>query len=136
MAAGARFLDPASIPLKRQGGGGNIWATLVTVTQGLTGIVVLAGLALFFLPVIQQTQDYQAQQKNLRAEIQSALDEQQEIRVETEHMKTDQAYIESIARDRLQMGKPNETIVHFPGYQQGTPITRVAHPVPQNDSGW
>ena len=44
--AGARFLDPASIPLKRQGGGGNIWATLVTVTQGLTGVVVLAGLAL------------------------------------------------------------------------------------------
>jgi hypothetical protein len=48
MAAAARFLDPASIPLKRHGSGGNIWATLVTVTQGLTGVVVLAGLALFF----------------------------------------------------------------------------------------
>ena len=32
-------------------------------------------------------------------------------------MKTDPAYVEGIARDRLQMGKPNETIVHFPSYQ-------------------
>ncbi len=135
MAAGARFLDPASIPLKRQGGG-NIWATLVTVTQGLTGVVVLAGLALFFLPVIQQTQQYQAEQATLKAKIQDALDEQQEIKIETEHMKTDPAYIEGIARDRLQMGKPNETIVHFPPYQPTVPTARVAHPVPQNDSSW
>jgi cell division protein FtsB len=136
MAASARFLDPASIPLKPQGGGGNIWATLVTVTQGLTGVVVLAGLALFFLPVIQQTQQYQAEQAVMRAKIQDALDEQQQIRIETEHMKTDPAYVEGIARDRLQMGKPNETIVHFPPYAPGAPTTRIAHPVPQNDSSW
>ena len=134
MAAGARFLDPASIPLKRQGGG-NIWATLGTITQAMTGVVVLAGLALFFLPVIQQTQQYQAQQANLKAEIQRAQDEQQEIKTETEHMKTDSAYVEGIARDRLQMGKPNETIVHFPPYQEGPPTSKVAHPVPQNNSG-
>jgi cell division protein FtsB len=136
MAAGARFLDPASVPLKRQGGGGNIWATLVTVTQGMTVFVALAGLALFFLPVIQQTRQYEQEQAALRAQIQAAQDEQQEIRVETEHMKTDPAYVEGIARDRLQMGKPNETIVHFPPYAEGAPTTRVAHPVPQNDSSW
>jgi len=135
MAAGARFLDPASIPLRRQGGG-NIWATLVTVTQAMTGVVVLAGLALFFLPVIEQTRQYQAEQADLKAKIQHAQDEQQEIKIETEHMKTDPAYVEGIARDRLQMGKPNETIVHFPSYQQSAPTTKVAHPVPQNDSSW
>ena len=136
MAAGARFLDPATIPLKRPGGGGgNIWATLVTITQAMTGVVVLAGLALFFFPVIEQTKQYQAQKANLKAEIQRALDEQQEIKIETEHMKTDPAYVEGIARDRLQMGKPNETIVHFPSYQQSAP-TKVAHPIPQNDSSW
>ena len=134
--AGARFLDPASIPLKRQGGGGNIWATLVTVTQGLTVFVVLAGLALFFLPVIQQTQDYQKEQAQLRAQIQTAQDEQQEIRIETEHMKTDPAYVEHIARDRLQMGRPGEEIVHFTPYQTTPPATKVARPVPQNNSNW
>ena len=117
--ASARFLDPASIPLKRQSGG-NIWATLVTVTQGLTVVVALAGLALFFLPVIQKTHQYQ--------------DEQQEIRIETEHMKTDPAYVEHIARDRLQMGKEGEEIVHFPPYQPTPPASNVARPKPQDDS--
>jgi cell division protein FtsB len=134
--AGARFLDPASIPLKRQGGGGNIWATLVTVTQGLTVFVALAGLALFFLPVIQTTHQYQEEKASLRAQIEKAQDEQQEIRIGTEHMKTDQAYVEHIARDRLQMGRPGEEIVHFTPYQTTPPTTKVARPVPQNDSNW
>ena len=134
--AGARFLDPASIPLKRQGGGGNIWATLVTVTQGLTVFVALAGLALFFLPVIQKTHQYQEEQSSLRAQIEKAQDEQQEIRIETEHMKTDPAYVEHIARDRLSMGRIGEEIVRFPAYEQAPPTSRVAHPVPQNDQSW
>ena len=134
--AGARFLDPASIPLKRQGGGGNIWATLVTVTQGLTVFVALAGLALFFLPVIQKTHQYEEEKASLRAQIEKAQDEQQEIRIETEHMKSDPAYVEHIARDRLQMGRPGEEIVHFPPYQTTPPTTKVARPVPQNDSSW
>jgi cell division protein DivIC len=133
--AGARFLDPASIPLKR-GDNGNIWATLVTVTQGLTVVVALAGLALFFLPVIQKTHQYQDEQASLRAQIEKAQDEQQEIKIETEHMKTDPAYVEHIARDRLQMGRPGEEIVHFPPYQTAPPTTKVARPVPQNDSSW
>jgi cell division protein DivIC len=134
--AGARFLDPASIPLKRQGGSGNIWATLVTITQGLTVFVALTGLALFFLPVIQKTHQYEEEQASLRAQIEKAQDEQQEIRTETEHMKTDPAYVEHIARDRLQMGRPGEEIVHFTPYQTAPPTTKVAHPVPQNGSSW
>jgi cell division protein FtsB len=133
--AGARFLDPASIPLKR-GDNGNIWATLVTVTQWMAGAVILAGLALFFIPVIQRTHQYQQEEVSLSAQIETAQEEQQQIRIETEHMKNDPAYVEHIARDQLQMGRPGEEIVHFPPYQPVAPTTRVAHPVPQNDSSW
>ena len=133
--AGARFLDPASIPLKR-GDGGNIWATLVTVTQWMTGLVLLAGLALFFVPVIQRTHAYQQEETSLRAQIEKAQDEQQQIRIETEHMKTDPAYVEHVARDRLQMGRPGEEIVHFTPYQDPPPTRKIAHPVPENDSAW
>jgi cell division protein DivIC len=133
--AGARFLDPASIPLKR-GDNGNIWATLVTVTQWMAGVVILAGLALFFVPVIQRTHQYQGEEVSLNAQIERAQEEQQQIRIETEHMKTDPAYVEHIARDRLQMGRPGEEIVHFTPYQAVAPTTKVAHPVPQNDSNW
>ena len=48
--AATRFLDPTSIPLKRQSGG-NIWATLVPVIQGgiILGLIAVVGL---FLSVI------------------------------------------------------------------------------------
>ena len=49
--AGARFLDPSSIPLKRQSGG-NIWATLVPVIQGAIVVGLLAVVGLFFVPVM------------------------------------------------------------------------------------
>jgi cell division protein FtsB len=133
--AGARFLDPASIPLKR-GEGGNIWATLVTVTQWMTGLVVLAGLALFFVPVIQRTHEYQQEEASLRAQIDQAQEEQQQIRIETEHMKTDPAYVEHVARDQLQVGRPGEEIIRFSPYQSVAPSRKVVHPTPENDSSW
>ena len=130
--AGARFLDPASVPLRRHGDG-NIWATLATVTQVVIGLVAFCGLLLFFLPVIQKTHEYQAEQTVLRGEIETAQDQQEQIKLETEHMKTDPAYVEHIARDQLGMGRPGEEIVHFAPYQAETPATRTAHPVPQDD---
>lgn len=130
--AGARFLDPASVPLRRHGDG-NIWATLATVTQVVIGIVAFSGLLLFFLPVIHLTQQYQSDKETLYAEIDKAQAEQQQIKIETEHMKTDPAYVEHIARDRLNMGRPGEEIVHFAPYQAELPASRTAHPVPQND---
>jgi len=129
--AGARFLDPASVPLRRHGGG-NIWATLATVTQVVIGVVAFSGLLLFFFPVIQKTQQYQADQTVLRAEIDQEQAKQQEIKLETEHMKTDSAYVEHIARDRLNMGRPGEEIVHFAPYQPELPASKTSRPVPQN----
>ena len=132
--AGARFLDPASVPLRRHGDG-NIWATLATATQVIIGVVAFSGLLLFFLPVIQKTHQYQQDQAVLRANIDQALADQQEIKLETEHMKTDPAYVEHIARDQLQMGKPGEYIVSFPAYQAAPPTRKVVHPTPQNEEG-
>ena len=130
--AAARFLDPASVPLRRHGGG-NIWATLATATQVIIGVVAFSGLLLFFVPVINKTQQYEADQAELRANIDKALADQQEIKLETEHMKTDPAYVEHIARDQLQMGKPGEYIVSFPPYQALPLGRKIVHPRPQND---
>jgi cell division protein DivIC len=122
--ASARFLDPSSIPLKRQSGG-NIWATLVSVTQGITVVVILSGLLLFFVPVIHQTHQYQSDITNLQGSIETAKDQQREIRIETEHMKSDPAFVEHIARDRLNMGRPGEEIMHFAPYQATPPASRL-----------
>jgi cell division protein FtsB len=112
----ARFLDPSSIPLKRQSGG-NIWATLVPIIQGAIVVGLLAMVGLFFLPVIQTQTEYKDKLTELQRKILAADDQQARLKLETEHMKNDSAYVEHIARDQLNMGKPGETIIRFDRYQ-------------------
>ena len=131
--AGARFLDPSSIPLKRQSGG-NIWATLVQVTQAVTFIVLLSGLMLFFLPVIEKTHHLQSTKADLLRRISAEQDRQEELRLETEQMKNDPGYVEHIARDKLSMGRPGETVLRFDPYQATAPVAPSAEPAQENDS--
>src|SRR5260370_25323673 len=127
--ASARFLDPSSIPLKRQSGG-NIWATLAYITQAVTVAVILSGLMLFFLPVIQKTHRLQEEKLSLQRRIAADLDQQQQLQLETEHMKNDPVYVEHIARDRLNMGRPGETIIRFDPYQSVSPNAKSVRPAP------
>ena len=71
--ANARFLDPSSIPLKRQSGG-NIWATLVPVIQGAIVVGLLAVVGLFFVPVIQKEDGYKAELAKLQRQMAAAED--------------------------------------------------------------
>jgi cell division protein FtsB len=131
--ASPRFLDPSSIPLKRQSGG-NIWATLVPIIQGAIVVGLLAVVGLFFLPVIQTENGYKAELAKLQDQIASRQEEQAELKLETEHMKNDDAYVEHIARDRLNMGKPGETIIRFDPYQPETPNPQSASTTSDEDS--
>ena len=131
--ASARFLDPSSIPLKRQSGG-NIWATLVPIIQIAIVIGLLAVVGLFFLPVIQTQNGYKAELAKLQREISAREDEQAELKLETEHMKNDPAYVEHIARDRLNMGRPGETILRFDPYPAVAPGSHSAPPASTSDS--
>ena len=47
-------------------------------------------------------------------------------------MKNDPAYVEHIARDQLNMGKPGETIIRFDRYQTVARV-RQAGPRPADD---
>ena len=129
--ASARFLDPSSIPLKRQSGG-NIWATLVPIIQGAIVVGLLAVVGLFFVPVLQTERGYKAELAKEQREIAAAMETQTQLKLETEHMKNDPAYVEHIARDQLNMGKPGETIIRFDRYQT-TPATATSHLAPDDD---
>ena len=52
--------------------GGNIWATLVQLTQAAIILIVLSGLLLFFVPVIQKTQNLQHDKLTLQNSIAAA----------------------------------------------------------------
>jgi cell division protein DivIC len=131
--ASTRFLDPSSIPLKRQSGG-NIWATLVPVIQGAIVVGLLAVVGLFFVPVIQTEDRYKAELATLQAKTSLAEEQQAQLKLETEYMKNNPAYVEHIARDRLNMGKPGETIIRFDRYQQTAPNPQSAQPPPPDPS--
>ena len=131
--ASTRFLDPSSIPLKRQSGG-NIWATLVPIIQGAILVGLLSVVGLFFWPVIQTEDGYKAELAKLQNQISARQEEQAELKLETEHMKNDPAYVEHIARDQLNMGKPGETIIRFDRYQPEAPNPPSAQAQPDEDS--
>jgi len=131
--ASTRFLDPSSIPLKRQSGG-NIWATLVPIIQGAIVIGLLAVVGLFFVPVLNTQNGYKRDLAKLQREMAAAEDQQAQLKLETEHMKNDPAYVEHIARDKLNMGKPGETIIRFDPYQSGASAAKPARALPDEDS--
>jgi cell division protein DivIC len=131
--AGTRFLDPSSIPLKRQSGG-NIWATLVPIIQGAIVIGLLSVVGLFFLPVINTENGYKADLAKIQRETAAAEDQQTQLKLEMERMKNDPAYVEHIARDKLNMGKPGETIIRFDQYQTAPITSRAVRDLPDSDS--
>jgi cell division protein DivIC len=133
--ASTRFLDPSSIPLKRQSGG-NIWATLVPIIQGAIVIGLLTVVGLFFLPVIHTQNGYKDDIAKKQREIAAALEQQAQLKLETEHMKNDPAYVEHIARDKLNMGKPGETIIRFDPYQASAAASQSARALPGEDSSY
>jgi len=130
--AGARFLDPSSIPLKRQSGG-NVWATLVPIIQGAIVVGLLAVVGLFFVPVLQTAKGYRDDLAKLNTQIAARQEEQAQLKLETEHLKNDPAYVEHIARDQLNMGKPGETIIRFDRYQAVPSAQSATRTVPVDD---
>ena len=95
---------------------------------------MLAVVGLFFLPVIQTENGYKADLAKLQREMTAAEERQAELKLETEHMKNDPAYVEHIARDNLNMGKPGETIIRFDRYQSATPSSKPSRPIDVDDS--
>jgi cell division protein FtsB len=131
--ASARFLDPSSIPLKRQSGG-NIWATLVPIIQGAIVVGLLAVVGLFFLPVLRTGQGYRDELAKLQRQTAAAEEQTAQLKLQTEHMKNDPAYVEHIARDKLNMGKPGETIIRFDPYQPAAPNPKSVEALPSDGS--
>ena len=79
---------------------------------GIIAAICVVGVLLFF-PLLQQHRELSAKQ----AQLESDLIEAEKLYVwqsrEEKLLKGDPEYIETIARDRLDMMKPGETIIHL-----------------------
>jgi cell division protein FtsB len=90
-----------------------LWARLQSLGFFMFAVVVTLGVMLLFVPLFAQSHSMQRRIAQLDREIekQNALEKQQ--KAEIEQLKTDPAYVERTAREKLNLARPNETIFRF-----------------------
>lgn len=89
---------------------GGVWHSLNRLMIALIGLAVILLIACAFVPEMKRQRDLAARKEQLKQEVekQSALLAQRTREVEL--LKSDPAYVELMARDRLDMMKGDETI--------------------------
>ena len=114
-ARSSRFLDPNAVPLKRRPEG-NVWAKLVQLTKWFLLFAVCALLLVVFLPVLNNAQRYKDRKEELQHRILADKDHYAQLSKDLELLKVDPDYLQRIARDKLNLGKPGEMIFRFDPY--------------------
>lgn len=100
----------SSIETRRRRSGTGFWQALNTILVGLVAIGLLAVVVLQFYPQIQyrnkMVSELEQKKKDLAAEEQINKQRTREVYL----LENDKQYIETIARDKLDMMKEGETI--------------------------
>jgi cell division protein FtsB len=92
----------------------DLWLRVQSLGFFVFAGIVAAGVAvILFVPALSRRHSMQREIQRLDAEIarQEHLEKQQ--RQEIEALKTDPGYVERVARDKLNLARPNETIFRF-----------------------
>ena len=90
-----------------------LWARLQSLGFFVFVAVVGFGVALLFVPLLHQRHAMQLDIARLDHEIeqQEALEKKQQTEIEA--LKTDPGYVERMARNKLNLSRPNEIIFRF-----------------------
>lgn len=118
-----KLLDPNDIPLKRKQTG-NVWAKLVRLTRWLVVIAAFALLMVFFSPVFFKSKDLKAEKEKIKQKIAAEQQRNRQLTREFDLVKTNPEYVERIARDKLNLGKPDEMIFRFDAYPEAAPAPK------------
>jgi cell division protein DivIC len=105
----------------------NLWLRVQSLGFFVFAGIVATGVALLlFVPAFSRRHAMQREIERLDVEIirQESLEKQQ--RQEIESLKTDPTYVERVARNKLNLARPNETIFRFepPPVAQAAPAPR------------
>lgn len=93
----------------------------ITLAVGVPLAVVLAGALLFGERGLWRVAGMADHQRNLKREIARIEAENAALRNDIAHLKSDPLTIESIARERLGMGRKGEIVYYFPSTGNTSP---------------
>ncbi len=101
-----------------------VWTKVQSLGFFVFAAVVACGIGLLFLPLVRQSRGMQEELTRLDGEIsrQEALEKQQKTEIEA--LKTDAAFVERTARNKLNLARPGETIFRFEPTPSSPPSAR------------
>lgn len=100
-----------------------VWNTLNRLIVFLIFVAVGTVLFFFFQPELSKLSDMQRRVAELEATQERITIEQLRLEREKELLTTDPEYLENIARDKLDLMKPGETIFRLDARTAATPIS-------------
>ncbi|MES2307940.1 MAG: septum formation initiator family protein [Verrucomicrobiota bacterium] len=116
MGAPSKFFDPRSIPLRPKSGA-NLWSSLMRLSKWLMILALFGAIFVLFLPDIRRVQSLQKEKQDNDQKIAAEIALYQHNKSDYDRLKVDPEYIERVARDTLNLGKPGETIFRFDTYR-------------------
>lgn len=90
----------------------SVWDRLTSVVIFLLVIAFVAGLAVWYTPVIRQNERMRREKFELEAEIAREQERSRKIDVALKSLQ-DPRTVERLARERLSYAKPGEMVIHF-----------------------
>ncbi|PTY05343.1 hypothetical protein DB346_01885 [Verrucomicrobia bacterium LW23] len=96
---------------------GGIWSALGVIASLIAMALLTAIVVMAFLPVIQEMQDRKNTLLASEQKLAEAREEERRLAREIELIKSNPAYVEHLARQKLNMGKPGEVIYFFEPYK-------------------
>jgi cell division protein DivIC len=109
----SKLFDPQSIKI---GPLGKDWHQYLPWVYVAIVLVSLALVSALFWPVLQRTIHLQKQKEALQINIEKGQIDTMKVQDELARLQQDPDYVERLARDVLNLGKPGETIFRFPPY--------------------
>jgi cell division protein FtsB len=91
----------------------SIWDKLTRVVVFLLFVAGLLAVFFWYLPLIQQNERYRKDILRLDAAIASEERMGRQLKAQIDSVQNDPRTLERLAREKLGLAKPNETIIHF-----------------------
>lgn len=91
----------------------SIWDKLTRVVIGLLLIAFLAGIGVWYLPLIRQNERMRKEVFRLDTLVRKEAETQRQLTASIESLRNDPKAVERLAREKLGYAKNGETVIRF-----------------------